>query len=104
MPVFVEKSENRHFLPLFALPDKRDLLSLGRSVENVWSFVTRAMLSFGRDVVAEGRKLAVKAVLMALLGAAVLMVPVVGKIPGAQWIETAYTFFKSVVGQPPPSK
>jgi hypothetical protein len=32
------------------------------------------MLSFGRDVVAEGRKLAVKAVLMALLGAAVLMV------------------------------
>lgn len=80
-------------------PDKRDVLSLVRVIENIWSAVARTLLSLKKEVVSEGRKLAAKAILTALLATAALAIPVIGKVPGAEWIQSAYTFFK---GTEPP--
>ncbi len=81
-------------------PDRRDVLSLGRTLENMWSAVVRETLSFARDTLAETRKLAIKGAAAALLIVAATMVPIIGKIPGAQWVEIAYTYIKSVRDKP----
>lgn len=79
------------------LPDKRDVLSLVRAMENIWSVVTRELLSLGKEVVSEGRKITAKAIVAALLvSAAAAAVPIMGKISGAEWVQTAYTFFKGI--------
>ncbi|KAA9386926.1 hypothetical protein [Neorhizobium galegae] len=80
-------------------PDKRDVLSLVRSLENIWSAVTKALLSLGKEVLSEARKLAAKAIVGLLLTTAAVAIPVLGKLPGSEWIQTAYTFFK---GTEPP--
>ena len=80
-------------------PDKRDVLSLVRSLENIWSAVTKALLSLGKEVLSEGRKLAAKAIVGLLVTTAAMAIPVLGKLPGSEWIQTAYTFFK---GTEPP--
>ncbi|GAC1040865.1 hypothetical protein [Rhizobium sp. No.120] len=82
-------------------PDKRDVFSLVRTVENIWSSVTRRVLSFGGEIASEAKKQAAKALLAVLIAGAAGLVPIVSKVPGAQWIETAYTFFKASAGQPP---
>ena len=76
-------------------PDKRDVLSLGRTLENVWSVVFKQLLSASKETLSETRKLAIKGVAATLLLAAASMVPIIGKIPGAQWIETAWTYVKN---------
>ncbi|EJL57935.1 hypothetical protein PMI09_00640 [Rhizobium sp. CF122] len=77
-------------------PDKRDVLGLSRSWENLWSVVSKVVLGFGRDVISEGRTQVAAAVLSALLIAAPGMVSVIAKIPGGEWVETVYSYFKAV--------
>ncbi|MGO7605170.1 hypothetical protein ACC718_17955 [Rhizobium ruizarguesonis] len=77
-------------------PDKRDVLSLTSSHENLWSIVAKSVLGIGRDMISDGRKRIASAILTALLLSAPLIVPVIGKVaPGAQWIETVYDYFKA---------
>ncbi|MGW9949810.1 hypothetical protein J2W92_005161 [Rhizobium leguminosarum] len=83
------------------LPDKRDVLSLTRSLENVWSVVSKVVLGLSRDIVSDGRKRIASAILGALLLTAPVIVPIVGKIPGGEWVETVYTYFKAVGNKPP---
>lgn len=82
-------------------PDKRDVLSLARTLENLWSIVTKAVLAIGRDVVSAGRKMLASAILAALLLTAPTIVPIVGKIPGGEWVETVYSYFKAVSEKTP---
>lgn len=77
-------------------PDRRDVLSLSRSLENFWSVVTKSILAIGGDVVTAGRKEVAAAILAALLIAAPAIVPVIGKLPGGHWVETVYNYFKSL--------
>ncbi|NTF55033.1 hypothetical protein G6K93_34300 [Agrobacterium rhizogenes] len=81
-------------------PDKRDVLSLGRTLENIWSAVVKQTFSFAKDTLAATRKLVINAVAAGLLVYAATMVPIISKIPGAQWIEIAYTYIKSVREKP----
>lgn len=79
-------------------PDKRDVLSLARSHENLWSIATKALLG---DVISDGRKRLASGLVTALLLIAPLIVPVIGRVPGAQWIETVYDYFKAAGSKPP---
>jgi hypothetical protein len=79
-----------------AQPDKRDVLSLGRTLENIWSAMVKQIVSFAKETVSETRKLAIKAAAATLLIGAVSLVPIISKIPGAQWIEVAYIYVKSI--------
>lgn len=78
-------------------PDKRDVLSLARTIENLWSAVTKVVLSVGRETISEAKKMAAKAILAVLLTVAttVVLMPVFGYVPGAQWIQTTYSYLTS---------
>ncbi len=79
-------------------PDKRDVLSLTRSHENLWSIATKALLG---DIVSDGRKRLASGIVTALVLVAPLVVPIIGKVAGAQWIETVYDYFKAAGTKPP---
>ncbi|NEJ73756.1 hypothetical protein GR197_24985 [Rhizobium phaseoli] len=81
-------------------PDKRDVLALARSHENLWSIVTKALLAVGRDVFAAARKKLASVILGALLLTAPVIIPLIGKVPGAQWIETVYDYFNAAKNKP----
>lgn len=83
------------------LPDKRDVLSLSRTLENVWSVVSKAVLAIGRETVALGRTAAAGLILGVLLMHAAQVVPVISKVPGAEWIQTAYTYLKGAAANTP---
>ncbi|KQM34813.1 hypothetical protein ASF03_00635 [Rhizobium sp. Leaf68] len=76
--------------------DKRDLLSLGRTIENVCSAVIKPLLRFARDVGEEVRKMAIRGIAVLLIGSATLIVPVLSKIPGAEWVQPALSFVKGL--------
>ncbi|MBB3743765.1 hypothetical protein FHX10_003264 [Rhizobium sp. BK591] len=82
------------------IPDNRDVLSLTRSLENVWSVVSKVALGIGRDIIADGRKRLAAAIITALLSAGGI-VPVLAKIPGGEWVETVYSYFKAAAEKPP---
>lgn len=81
-------------------PDRRDVLTLARTLENVWSFVTRSLYSLKNEVTDQSKKIVATAVVGALVLVGSSMVPAISKIPGAHWIETAYTFIKTTLSQP----
>ncbi|MBP2547293.1 hypothetical protein J2858_000186 [Neorhizobium galegae] len=78
-----------------AKPDNRDVLSLARTLENIWSAVTKALLLAGKMAAKESTKAAMVCVITALLVAGANgMIPAIAKVPGAGWIEPVYNFFK----------
>lgn len=77
------------------VPDKRDVLSLSRTLENIWSVVSKSVLAIGRETVAVGRVAAAGLILGVLLMHAEQVVPVISKVPGAEWIQTAYNYLKA---------
>ncbi|MDQ0561460.1 hypothetical protein QO004_003254 [Rhizobium mesoamericanum] len=78
------------------------MLGLSRSWENLWSVVSKIVLGFGRDVISEGRKRIAAAILTSLLAASGI-IPVIAKIPGGEWVETVYSYFKAGGTKPPGS-
>jgi hypothetical protein len=74
--------------------DKRDVLAMTGTLQNFWSAIAKSAL--GKEVFSEGRKLVAKAIiglLVASTSAGVLLA--LGKIPGAEWIETTVSYFKT---------
>ncbi|KAB1086372.1 hypothetical protein F4V91_07975 [Neorhizobium galegae] len=78
-------------------PDKRDVLSLVRTLENVWSAISKPLLSLGKEMVSQARKTVAVAVLGALIYTASQAIPIMGKVPGAEWVQTAYSYFKNML-------
>lgn len=76
--------------------DKRDVFSLTRTLENLWSIVVKATLSVGKESLSQARKLAAKTVLVSLLVAGAGVVPIISKVPGGEWVQTVYNYLKSV--------
>lgn len=78
-----------------AKPDKRDVLSLARTLENVWSVIVREVLALGREVVSKGRGFIAGGIVTVLVATAAMSIPALRQVPGAQWIESAYSYFKA---------
>ncbi len=56
--------------------EKRDVLSLARTLENIWSAVSKVLLSVGKETISEGRKaIARSIVVFALLSGTAIFVP-----------------------------
>lgn len=81
--------------------DKRDVLSLARTLENFYSAILKSVLRFYQDVRAEVRKKAISGVALIVIGSAAFVAPALMKIPGAEWVQPALTYMKSLAG---PSK
>lgn len=77
-------------------PDKRDVLSLTRTLENLWSVVVKSTLSVLRETVSEARKAAAKIILTGMVFTAACSVPVISKVPGGEWVQVIYNYLKSV--------
>lgn len=74
-------------------PDKRDVLALSRTLENFWAATCKVFLFVTKEAGSELRKQVSTYVLGALLFAgAAVVVPVLSKVPGAQWVDAAYKF------------
>lgn len=77
--------------------DQRDIVSLARTVENLWSIVVRAAVSVTKETLDEAKKAAAKAIVILMLtGATAGLTAALSKVPGAEWIETAIAYFKTV--------
>ncbi len=76
--------------------DKRDVFSLTRTLENLWSIVVKATLSLAKESLAEARKAAAKTVLLVLFATGATVVPIISKVPGGEWVQTVYNYLKTV--------
>ncbi|MCZ7887150.1 MULTISPECIES: hypothetical protein [Agrobacterium] len=84
--------------------DKRDLLSLARTIENAMSVVIRSALHFAKDVGTVVRKRAVSGTAWLLIGAAAtFIVPALSKVPGAEWLQPASAYLKGLASSSGPS-
>ncbi|MBB5041904.1 hypothetical protein [Shinella fusca] len=83
-----------------ATVDKRDVFSLTRTLENLWSIVVKATLSVGGETLSETRKLAAKTVLISLLVVGAGAVPIISKVPGGEWVQTVYNYLQSMGFKP----
>lgn len=73
--------------------EKRDVLSLARTLENIWSAVSKALLSIGKETISEGRKTIARGIVVfALLSGTAIFVPALEVIPGAGWVKTVYSY------------
>jgi hypothetical protein len=80
--------------------DKRDVLALAGTLQNLWSLAAKSALA--KEVVSEGRKLVAKAIIASLLAVTTAgALAALGKIPGGEWIEPTLSYFKSS-GEAPP--
>ncbi|MGV1985153.1 hypothetical protein ACQZ5N_00900 [Agrobacterium sp. 22-221-1] len=83
-------------------PDKRDVLSLARTIENFFSAVVRSSLRFVKDVGTDVRKQAVAGVAFLIVSTVtVSLVPALSKIPGAEWVQPAVSYLKSLTTNAP---
>lgn len=48
-------------------------------------------------MVSQARKTVAVAVLGALIYTASQAIPIMGKVPGAEWVQTAYSYFKNML-------
>lgn len=79
------------------IPDRRDVLSLARTLENVWSAVTKPLLEVAKETAAATRKVAVNAIATAIVAAVTGgMLVALAQVPGAQWVETTYRYLTTV--------
>lgn len=73
--------------------EKRDVLSLARTLENIWSAVSKVLLSVGKETISEGRKAIARGIVVfALLSGTAIFVPALEVIPGAGWVKTVYSY------------
>lgn len=80
---------------------KREIFSLGRTLENLLSVVLRHIGSFGKDVVKEVRKGAVAVVAAGFLSAAAIgFTYAATQIPGGEWVQGAMSYLKELVTPP----
>lgn len=79
--------------------EKRDVLSLARTLENIWSAVSKVLLSIGKETISEGKKAIARAIVVfALLSGTAIFVPALEVIPGAGWVKTVYTYLTTGKG------
>lgn len=84
-------------------PDKRDVLSLARTIENFFAVVMRSSFRFAKDVGTDVRKQAIVGIaLLIVTTATVNLVPALSKIPGAEWVQPAVSYFKGLPTNPIP--
>jgi hypothetical protein len=84
--------------------EKRDVLSLARTLENIWSVVSKILLAIGKETASEAKKaIARSIVVFALLNGTAIFVPALEVIPGAGWVRTVYSYLTAGkgVGTPP---
>jgi hypothetical protein len=75
-------------------PDTRDVLSLVRTWENIWSFLTKNALA--KTIRDEGQKIIARKIITAVLTAIGYgFVTILGRVPGAEWVEPTFEFLKS---------
>lgn len=78
-------------------PDKRDVLSLARTIENFFATVVRSAFRFAKDVVTDVRKQAVAGLALFIVTTmTVNLVPALSKIPGAEWVQPAANYLKGL--------
>jgi hypothetical protein len=78
-------------------PDKRDVLSLARTIENFFAAVWRSIARFARDVGFDIRKQAIAGVALFIVTTmTVNLVPALSKIPGAEWVQPAVSYLKGL--------
>lgn len=78
-----------------SVPDKRDVLTLARTLGNLWSLISKTILSVGAEVAKIGRIQVAGLILGALISGASLSVPHLSKIPGGEWVQLVYNYFKA---------
>lgn len=84
--------------------EKRDVLSLARTLENIWSAVSKVLLAIGRETISEGKKAIARGIVVfALLSGTAIFVPALEVIPGAGWVKTVYSYLTIGKGAGPPS-
>ncbi|MDH6294710.1 hypothetical protein [Agrobacterium fabrum] len=77
--------------------DRRDVLALTRSVENLFSASLRPAFRYASDVGKSVREQSVKGVAAFIIGVALFNIaPIISKIPGAEWVQPAVTFVLSL--------
>lgn len=76
--------------------DKRDVLGLVRTLENLFSVVAKSALSLASEVKGEARKAAAKLIVVGMIGVVTAGFGVaMGKIPGAEWVESTVNYLKA---------
>ncbi len=83
-------------------PDKRDVLSLARTIENLFSTVVRSAFRFAKDLGTDIRKQTIAGIaILIVTSVTVNLVPALSKIPGAEWVQPAVTYLKSLAASTP---
>ncbi|ACM26550.1 hypothetical protein [Rhizobium rhizogenes] len=75
-------------------PDKRDVLSLVRTLENFWSLLTKNALA--KEIKSETKKMIAKGIILATLSVlSVGFASNIAKVPGGEWIEATFAYLKA---------
>lgn len=78
-------------------PDRRDVLSLARTIENFFAAVVRYAFRFAKDVATDVRKQLVTGVAILIVTTmTVNLVPALSKIPGAEWVQPAANYLRAL--------
>ncbi|MGV2136929.1 hypothetical protein ACQZ45_03020 [Agrobacterium sp. 16-2014-1-2a] len=78
-------------------PDRRDVLSLARTIENFFAAVVRYAFRFAKDVATDVRKQIVTGVAILIVTTmTVNLVPALSKIPGAEWVQPAANYLRAL--------
>ncbi|KQY53080.1 hypothetical protein ASD46_01105 [Rhizobium sp. Root491] len=83
-------------------PDKRDVLSLARTIENFFAAVVRSAFRFAKDVGTDIRKQAIAGIAFLIVtSVTVNLVPALSRIPGAEWVQPAVSYIKGLTSTVP---
>ncbi len=78
-------------------PDKRDVLSLARTIENFFAALVKSAFRFAKDVGTDIRKQAIAGVAFVIVTSiTVNLVPALSRIPGAEWVQPAVSYIKGL--------
>lgn len=78
-------------------PDKRDVLSLARTIENFFAALVRSTFRLAKDVGTDIRKQAIAGIaLLIVTSVTVNLVPALSRIPGAEWVQPAVSYIKGL--------
>jgi hypothetical protein len=78
-------------------PDKRDVLSLARTIENFFAALVKSAFRFAKDVGTDIRKQAIAGVAFVIVTSiTVNLVPALSRVPGAEWVQPAVSYIKGL--------